>query len=262
MARAGRYLYAAVYLVVLYVPILLIALFSFSSAVYVAFPIKGWTFNWYAVMASSSGLLDALGNSLIVATIASLTSTAIGTLAALAFARHQFAGRSAFGFLMLLPLALPVVVVGVALLSVLMLAGFRLSLLTVALGHVVVCTPFAFGVMNSRLAGLNPDYELASADLGEPPSVTFWRVTVPLALPGIIASLLLTFTVSFDEFILSFFLSSNSPTLPVFMWSQMRFPDRLPMVLALATVILCVTCAAIVSVFALRGRDTVREHAA
>ncbi len=77
--------------------------------------------------------------------------------------------------------------------------------------------------MNSRLAGLNPDFELASADLGEPPLVTFWRVTVPLALPGIIASLLLTFTVSFDEFILSFFLSSNSPTLPVFMWSQMRF---------------------------------------
>jgi spermidine/putrescine transport system permease protein len=262
MARAGRYLYAVVYLVVLYVPILLIALFSFSSAVYVAFPIKGWTFNWYAEMAASSGLLDALGNSLVVATIASLMSTAIGTLAALAFTRHQFAGRRAFGLLMLLPLALPVVVVGVALLSVLMLAGFGLSLLTVALGHIIVCTPFAFGVLNSRLAGLNPDYELASADLGEPPFVTFWRVTVPLALPGLIASLLLTFTISFDEFILSFFLSSNSPTLPVFMWSQMRFPDRLPMVLALATVILSVTCAAIVAVFALRGRDTTREQAA
>src|SRR5262249_8345653 len=156
-ARAGRFLYAAVYLIVLYVPILLIALFSFSSAVYVAFPIKGWTVNWYSQMVTSSGLLDAMGNSLIVAAIASLSSTAIGTLAALAFARHKFAGRNAFGLLMLLPLALPVVVVGVALLSVLMFAGFRLSLLTVALGHVIICTPFAFGVMNSRLAGLNPD---------------------------------------------------------------------------------------------------------
>jgi spermidine/putrescine transport system permease protein len=102
---------------------------------------------------------------------------------------------------------------------------------------------------------------LASADLGEPPFVTFWRITVPLALPGLIASLLLTFTVSFDEFILSFFLSSNSPTLPVFMWSQMRFPDRLPMVLALASAILFVTCVAIATVLALRGRDTMREQA-
>jgi len=262
MGRAGRYLYASIYLVALYVPILLIALFSFSSAVYVAFPIRGWTLNWYAEMAASSGLLDALGNSLVVAAIASLTSTAIGALAALAYTRRRFAGRSAFGLLMLLPLALPVVVIGVALLSMLMLAGLRLSLLTVALGHIIVCTPFAFGVMSSRLAGLNPDYELASADLGERPLMTFWRVTVPLALPGLIASLLLTFTVSFDEFILSFFLSSNSPTLPVFMWSQMRFPDRLPMVLALATVILCVTCAAIVAVFALRGRDTMQERTA
>lgn len=262
MARVCRYLYAVVYLVVLYMPILLIALFSFSSAVYIAFPIKGWTLNWYSEMAASRGLLDALGNSLVVATVASLTSTTIGTLAALAYSRHQFAGRGVFGLLMLLPLALPVVVVGVALLSVLMLAGFRLSLLTVALGHVIICTPFAFGVMNSRLAGLNPDYELASADLGEPPLVTFWRVTVPMALPGLLASLLLTFTVSFDEFILSFFLSSNSPTLPVFMWSQMRFPDRLPMVLALATVILCFTCATIVAVFALRGRDAMQEQTA
>lgn len=260
MTRAGRSIYAMIYLVALYVPILLIVLFSFSSSVYVAFPINGWTLDWYAEMAKSSGLLEALGNSLIVAAIAALTSTAIGTLAALAFKRHRFVGRNTFGLLMLLPLALPVVVVGVALLSILILAGIRLSLLTVALGHVIICTPFAFGVMNSRLDGLNRDFELASADLGEPPFVTFWRITVPLALPGIIASLLLTFTVSFDEFILSFFLSSNSPTLPVFMWSQMRFPDRLPMVLALASAILCVTCVAIVTVLALRGRDTMREQ--
>ena len=253
MMRAGRYIYAIIYLVALYLPILLIVLFSFSSSVYVAFPINGWTVNWYAEMATSSGLLEALRNSLIVAAIASVTSTAIGTLAALAFTRHRFVGRSAFGLLMLLPLALPVVVVGVALLSVLILAGFRLSLLTVALGHVIICTPFAFGVMNSRLDGLNRDFELASADLGEPPFVTFWRITVPLALPGLIASL--------DEFILSFFLSSNSPTLPVFMWSQMRFPDRLPMVLALASAILFVTCVAIATVLALRGRDTMREQA-
>jgi len=92
-------------------------------------------------------------------------------------------------------------------------------------------------------------------DLGEPPLATFFRVTLPLAMPGIVSSLLLTFTISFDEFILAFFLSSNSPTLPVFMWSQMRFPDRLPLVLALASVVIIVSSILIVISQRLRSKQ-------
>lgn len=91
-------------------------------------------------------------------------------------------------------------------------------------------------------------------DLGSPPFETFVRVTLPLAMPGIISSMLLTFTISFDEFILASFLSSNSPTLPVFMWSQMRFPDRLPLVLALATVVLLVLACLIILSQLIEGR--------
>jgi spermidine/putrescine transport system permease protein len=128
--------------------------------------------------------------------------------------------------------------IGVSLLTLFSFAGISLSLGTIALGHFLICVPFSYGVLASRFEGMNPDFESASGDLGEPPFWTFWRITFPLALPGIISSVLLSFTISFDEFILAFFLSSNSPTLPVYMWSQMRFPDRLPMVLALATILL------------------------
>jgi spermidine/putrescine transport system permease protein len=254
MGKALRRLYAIVYLAVLYGPILLIALFSFSDSVYVALPIKALTLRWYGELAVSQGLIGALLNSLLVALSASLGATTLGTLAALAYVRHRFVGRGAFGVLIFTPLALPMVVVGVSLLSIFIIAGLGLSLFAVIVGHLLIAAPFAFGVMVSRLSGLNPDYELASADLGEPPVMTFWRVTLPLSLPGIVASLLLTFTISFDEFILSFFLSSNSPTLPVFMWSQMRFPDRLPMVLALATIVLCLSGLLVLLAQLLRGR--------
>lgn len=255
MGKTLRGLYAVLYLALLYGPILLIALFSFSDSVYVALPVKSLTFRWYGELWASQGLIEALLNSIVVALSASLGATTLGTLAALAYVRHRFIGRAAFGFLIFTPLALPMVVVGVSLLSIFIMAGLGLSLFAVVTGHLLVCAPFAFGVMVSRFSGLNPDYERASADLGEPPVMTFWRVTLPLSLPGIIASLLLTFTISFDEFILSFFLSSNSPTLPVFMWSQMRFPDRLPVVLALATIVLCVSGFMVLLAQVLRGNE-------
>lgn len=250
--RAG---YVVVYLVLLYLPVAFIPLFSFNDSVYVAFPLRGLTLHWYEVLAASEGLWEALRNSLIVASIAAPVATFIGLLAAKATTRYHFVGRRVVIMSLLMPLALPTVVSAVALLSLFSLSGIPLSLTTIAAGHVLVCTPFAYGVMASRLEGLNPDYELASMDLGEPPIWTFLRITAPLAMPGIVSSLLLTFTISFDEFILAFFLSSNSPTLPVFMWSQMRFPDRLPMVLALATILICASVVLILCAQFARGRQ-------
>ena len=252
-ARRG---YVALYLLFLYLPIVFIPLFSFSDSVYVAFPIKAWTVHWYGVLAGNEGLWQALGNSLIVGAVTAPLSTLIGLLAARATAGRVFAGRRLFVISLLMPLALPTVISAVALLTLFSTLGMPLSLATVICGHLLICTPFAFGIMASRFEGLNPDYESASLDLGEPPLRTFLRITMPLAMPGIVASLLLTFTISFDEFILAFFLSSNSPTLPVFMWSQMRFPDRLPMVLALATILIAVSAALIVAAQLLRNRQS------
>jgi len=117
-------------------------------------------------------------------------------------------------------------------------AGIELSLFTIALGHVVICVPFSMLVMMSRLEGFDKGLEEAAQDLGETPWMTFWRVTFPLAMPGIVASLLLCFTISFDEFLLAFFLAGDQATLPVYIWSQLRFPNKLPSVLALGSCIL------------------------
>jgi spermidine/putrescine transport system permease protein len=245
MGRRLRQAYVVFYLLLLYLPIALIPVFSLNDSVYVAFPLKAGTLRWYGELMASDGLWAALRHSLIVAAVVAPASTLIGLFAAKATTRCRFAGRRAAIVGLLTPLALPTVVSAVALLSLFSLAGIPLSLATVMLGHLLICMPFAFGVMTSRLEGMNPDLERASMDLGERPVGTLLRITLPLAMPGLISSLLLTFTISFDEFILAFFLSSNSPTLPVFMWSQMRFPDRLPMVLALATILILLSAALI-----------------
>lgn len=250
-----RLIFATVYLLVLYAPIAMVVLFSFNDSIYPSFPLRGFTLKWYDTAIANSELWRALMNSLLIALTTAVLSTAIGLLAAMAVVRYRFRLRNTITLLLYAPLALPTVVAGVALLSLFLLAGIRLSLATVAVGHVLVCTPFAFGVLSSRLQGMNPDFEKASMDLGVGPLLTFFRITLPLAMPGLLSSLMLTFTISFDEFILAFFLSSNSPTLPVFMWSQMRFPDRLPMVLALATAVLALSVLLIVLSLAIQGRS-------
>jgi len=252
--RKLRKAYVALYLFILYLPIAFIPLFAFHDSVYISFPWRGFTLDWFAKLFEAEGLIASLENSLIVAAVTSLWSTATATLAALATSRMEFPGRRLISLGLLLPLALPTVVIGVALLSAFSFAGVDLSLATVTLAHCLFCTPFAYGVMLSQFQGMSPDLEQAAMDLGEPPVRTFFRVTLPLAWPGILSSLLLTFTVSFDEFILAFFLSSNSPTLPVYMWSQMRFPDRLPLVLALATLVILFSVLAVVGSQLLRRR--------
>jgi spermidine/putrescine transport system permease protein len=139
------------------------------------------------------------------------------------------------------PLVIPGIILGVALLILITRMGIDLSLYTVTLGHVLICVPFSMATLMSRFEGFDKSMEEASADLGENAWWTFWRVTLPMVFPGILASLLLCFTVSFDEFILAFFLGGTDPTLPLYMWGQLRFPQRLPNVLALGACILVVS---------------------
>jgi spermidine/putrescine transport system permease protein len=145
-----------------------------------------------------------------------------------------------------LPLFIPDIVLGISLLLLLGAIGFPLSLAGVVLGHVGLCVPFAITVLIARFEGFDRNLEEASADLGENAWMSFWRVTFPLVLPGIAASLLLTFITSFDEFLLAYFLSGTEATLPVYIWGQLRFPDRLPMVLALGALILLASVALVV----------------
>jgi spermidine/putrescine transport system permease protein len=233
--------YAAVFSVVLSLPILFIPLFSFNSGVYVRFPLEGFTFDWYRDLFSREPLIRAFWNSVRVAAFVSVLSTLIAIPAALAIARYRMPGKApAVGFIML-PLVLPGLILGVAILTLLNRMGVTLSLATVTLGHMVICLPYAISVLLPRFIGFNRSLEEASADLGEPPLRTFLRVTLPCNYPGILACLLMTFTISFDEFFMAFFLSGSQATLPMYIWAQLRFPQDFPSLLALSTLILVVS---------------------
>ena len=145
-----------------------------------------------------------------------------------------------------LPLFIPDIVLGISLLLLLGTLDLPLSLAAVVAGHMLVCVPFAITVLVARFEGFDRNLEEASADLGESGWMTFWRVTFPLMLPGIMASLLLTFITSFDEFLVAYFLSGTETTLPIYIWGQLRFPERMPMVLALGALILAASVVLVV----------------
>lgn len=230
--------YAILYLAFIYTPVLFLPLFSFNDSTFISFPLSGFTMQWYVEAFQTERLMLSLLNSVKVGIPVALLSTILGTMAARAVTRYRMPGVAPVVSFIMTPLVVPGIIVGIALLVILNTLGVELSLITVGFAHLAPCTAFSMWIMISRLEGFDRSLEEASADLGESGWWTFWRVTFPLITPGIVASILLTFTISFDEFILAFFLSGSEPTLPVFMWSQLRFPARLPMVLALGSIIL------------------------
>ena len=243
MNRTGRFgffgLYGVFFVVLLYGPVLLLPPFSFNDNIYIAFPFKGFTLRWYQEMVSSASLMAALRNSLTVAIPVAIVSTVLGLFAAKALTRYRLPGRGPVMALIMIPLVIPFIILGIALLSTARkMFDLELSLWTIGAGHVLICLPFSVLVLMSRLEGFDKSLEEASLDLGEGAWGTFWRVTFPLALPGIVASMLLSFSESLDEFLIAFFLSGNDATLPLFIWSQLRFPNKLPGVLALGSCIL------------------------
>jgi spermidine/putrescine transport system permease protein len=244
------------YLVVLYGPVLLLPLFSFNDNVYTVFPLSGFTVRWYEQLGREAPLLHALWASLKVAVAVALIGTVFGFLAAKAMTRYRLPGhRLLYGFL-LVPLVVPPIIKGASLLSFFrQYLDVQLSLWTVGAAHVMVAVPFAMLVLIARLESFDRNLEEASADLGMSAWQTFRRITFPLALPGIISSLLLCFIVSFDEFMLAFFLSGNEPTLPIYMFGLLRFPDSMPIILALGTAILVGSVIIIIATELLRGRE-------
>lgn len=243
----GLSAYATAYLVFLYAPVLLIPLFSFNSGIYVAFPLKGFTLDWYRQMAANEQLVAAFWASVRVALAVAAISTTLGLLAALALTRHQVPGQRLLTGFILLPLVIPSLVLALALLVVVRrIFGFELSLITVAAAHVMLCVPYAMLVLMARLEAFDPTLEDAAFDLGDSAWRTFRRITLPLAWPGIVSSFLLCFSASFDEYVLAAFLCGNQVTLPVFIFSELRFPQKLPAILALGSLILLGSVALVV----------------
>lgn len=233
--------YAVAYMVFLYAPVILLPMFAFNDATVISFPLTGYTGKWFGVLWQTEALHGAVRNSLITGLSSAVLSTMLGACAARAAARYKFPFKRGMMSFIMLPLVLPEIIVAVALLVLLMQLGMPLSLVTVVLGHVLICTPFAIAILNSAFQGLDHNLEEASYDLGESRWGTFRRVVLPLVMPGVVSSLLITFTISLDEFIIAFFLTGTEVTLPVYIWSQLRFPTKLPSVMALGTILLALS---------------------
>jgi spermidine/putrescine transport system permease protein len=215
----------------------MLPIFSFNDSIQMALPLKGFTLDWYLQIPTRPGLLEALGNSFRLAIPVAITSTTLATLTAKAVTRYRMPGRGlAVGFI-LLPMVMPGIILAFGLLVLALAVDVQLSLWTIGVAHVVMTMPFLTLVMMSRLEGLGKSLEESAMDLGENAWMTFWRITFPLILPGIGACLILSFISSFDEFVYALFLGGNEVTLPVFMWTQVRFPQTLPTILALGSCI-------------------------
>ena len=256
MRTSGLTIYTIAYLVFLYVPVLLLPLFSFNDGTIVAFPIKGWTLEWYRQLGGQDTLLQALVNSLMVGAVAALFSTSMGLFAARAYVRYRFPGKEASEGLVMLPLVVPGIIVASSMLILFISMGLKPSLTAVILGHTFLALPFSVSIMKSAFDDFDVSLEEAAYDLGSGVFETFRRVTLPIVAPGIVSSLLVTFTVSFDEFVLAFFLSGNQPTLPVYIWSQIRFPAKLPNTLALGSLLLLASVLLLVVAEYFRRRST------
>jgi spermidine/putrescine transport system permease protein len=228
----------AVLLAFLYAPIVLLAVFSFSANTSLSFPLKGFSLEWYGKVLADPALLGAARNSLVVASTAATIATALGFAVSMAVLRFRFAGRQLLLALAAAPLVVPFVVLGVALFLIFNLIGVPRSLLTIALGHSVVALPYATLILLSRIVGLDPALEDAAMDLGASYPTTLRRVILPLVGPSVLSAWLTSFIVSFDEVALANFLAGGDPTFPVYLYGQLRFAGRLPVLIAMAVLLM------------------------
>ena len=243
--RRPRFLtmYFAGLIVLLYLPLAVLLLFSFNAGTSLSFPVQDLTLHWYQRLFDSPEILRAARNSIMVAVGSSTAAALLGTAVALLLTRFRFRGESFLFALAMLPLVVPIVVLAVALLVLFLAVGIDRSLVTVAIGHTVVALPFVVLIVTARLAGFDRDLEDAAMDLGAPYPKVLVTIVLPLIAPAVVAAWLVAFTVSLDEFALALFLAGNEATFPVYLFSQLRFASRLPVMIALAVLLMIATLA-------------------
>lgn len=238
----------------LYIPIAILVLYSFSDSKILTFPIGGLSLRWYGVLARDAELLRSVANSLMVAGAVVPLSLVMGGMAAFAIDRFRFPGRAAVERLLQLPLMIPGLVTGLAILLFLKRFDTPLSLLTVILGHSIAWMPVVTSQLLARLRRFDRRIEEASLDLGASRFETFRRVTLPHLRTAILGSALLVFTLSFDEVAITFFLTGAQNTLPMQIWSMLRLGIT-PEINAIATVTVAISIALILVSLRLLRRD-------
>ena len=229
----------------LYAPIAILIVFSFNRGKQTAVW-EGGTLEWYRSLAANDLIQAAVRNSLIVGVVSTAAATVIGTLVALALGRHAFRGAGFTRSLLYLPIIIPEIVLGAALVTFFGVTAFRLSLWTVVIAHIVFCISYVAIVVRARLSGFDRSLEEAALDLGAGPWQTFWRVTLPLIMPGIVAGALLSFTISIDDYVITSFVAGvGATTLPLQIYSMLKVGVT-PEVNAVSTLLLIVTVVLIV----------------
>ena len=228
----------------LYVPIVVMAVLGFNASPLYAMPFD-FDFVWYRHLAGNAKLMNAGFNSVGIAIANTIIATALGTMAALAFARYRFRGQTIMQLLLFPPIAIPWLVIGTAMLVFFYWVDIKRGLFAILLGHVALSIPYVIVVVGARLATFPRAVEEAAATLGATPWQTFWRVTAPLLAPGVIGAALFAFAVSFDQFVISYFLAPPGvTTLPVEIYGAIR-KGFTPEINAISTIIIVVSMGAL-----------------
>lgn len=223
-----------------YLPIIVMIVYSFDES-RLAVQWTGFTTKWYALLFKDELIAQALINSLIVASISVVLSGIMGTLAAVGLTRHHFLGRTFYRGLLFLPIIIPEIAMAVSALTLFVAMGLTLGLATIIVSHVVFCVAYVALVVLGRLQGIDPNLEEAAQDLGAPPVMVFFRVTMPLIMPGIVAGCLLAFVLSLDDFVITQFTAGvGSTTLPLRIFSLVKFGVS-PEINALSTLMILST---------------------
>jgi spermidine/putrescine transport system permease protein len=245
-------LHGILFLVFVYAPITVVVIYSFNSHPVNMMIWKEFTFDWYwsifgfptelneqtLYVESTDQLLASVKNSFIVAFTTTSFSTVVGTTTALALYRYQFRMQPFYQGLLYMPMVMPDIVLGIALLVFFVTFGIKLGLMSIIVGHCTFLVSYVFIVVSARLAGMDQSLEQASADLGATPWTTFRRITLPLIMPGVIGGALLAFIISMDDLVITYFIAGvDSTTLPVFIYGMLRRGVK-PEINAIATLML------------------------
>jgi spermidine/putrescine transport system permease protein len=228
-------IYSVVAYLYIYVPIVTLMIFSFNT-MKLNIRWQGFTLHWYQVLFRDTQVALAARNTLIIAVVSTIVATVVGTLAALAMHRYRFPGHAASETVMYFPIVIPEVVMGISLLVLYVMVNLQLGLLTIALSHIAFNIPFVALVVRARLHGYDNAIDEAAMDLGANELTTFRRVTLPTIMPGVLSGAMLAFTLSLDDYVITYFTAGpGSTTLPLRVFSMVRFMVT-PEVNALSTI--------------------------
>ena len=242
MRKKARFpgIYLGIILALMYVPILLVIIYSFNES-RINSVWSGFSLRWYRDLFRDKDMLEALINSLVLATVSSLSAAVIGTLAAVGMPRVKLRGKSVVEYISTLPIMIPEIILGMVFLVYFSLIRLPFGMITLTVAHTSFCIPYIYMLVKARLVGIDKSYAEAAKDLGANEWNVFWDITLPLILPAIASGVLLSFAMSLDDVVISVFVTGvNTNTLPIRIYTQLK-TGVTPKVNALSTLMFAAT---------------------